>query len=98
VAPGFVLFDAWEMAGNGDGHTWARTNPWTARALLPDKRIDYILVGWPRRGGAGHVLRCSIEGVEPFDGFVPSDHYACAPSCVTKAFYFRMPKPRQPFV
>jgi hypothetical protein len=81
VAPGFVLFDAWEMAGNGSGHTWARTNPWTGRSLLPDKRIDYILVGWPRRGGggAGHVLRCSIEGVEPADGIVPSDHYAvCA--------------------
>jgi endonuclease/exonuclease/phosphatase family metal-dependent hydrolase len=27
VTPGFVLFDAWEMAGNGSGHTWARTNP-----------------------------------------------------------------------
>jgi endonuclease/exonuclease/phosphatase family metal-dependent hydrolase len=81
VAPGFVLFDAWEMAGNGSGHTWARTNPWTARSLLPDKRIDYILVGWPRRGGGGggHVLRCSIEGVEPADGVEPSDHYAvCA--------------------
>src|ERR1700761_7874485 len=79
VVPGFVLFDAWEMAGNGSGHTWARTNPWTARALLPDKRIDYILVGWPRRGGSGHIVRCSIEGAEPFDGIVPSDHYAvCA--------------------
>lgn len=79
VAPGFVLFDAWEMAGNGSGHTWAHTNPWTARALLPDRRIDYILVGWPRRDGAGHVLRCSVEGVEPSEGVVPSDHYAvCA--------------------
>ena len=79
VAPGFVLFDAWEMAGNGSGHTWTQTNPWTARALLPDKRIDYIFVGWPCRGGAGHVLRCSIEGVEPFEEVVPSDHYAvCA--------------------
>jgi endonuclease/exonuclease/phosphatase family metal-dependent hydrolase len=79
VAPGFVLFDAWEMAGKGSGHTWARTNPWTARALLPNKRIDYILVGWPRRSGAGHVVRCSIEGVEPSGDVVPSDHYAvCA--------------------
>jgi endonuclease/exonuclease/phosphatase family metal-dependent hydrolase len=76
VASGFSLFDAWEMAGDGSGHTWARSNPWTAPALLPDKRIDYILVGRPRRGGAGHVVRCSIGGTVPMDGVVPSDHYA----------------------
>ena len=47
-----------------------------APALLPDRRIDYILVGRPRRRGAGHVVRCSIEGTVPMDGIVPSDHYA----------------------
>ena len=76
VAQGFALFDAWEMAGDGSGHTWARSNPWTAPALLPDKRIDYILVGRPRRGGAGHVVACAIAGTEPVAGVVPSDHYA----------------------
>lgn len=45
-------------------------------ALLPDKRIDYVLVGRPRRGGAGHVVGCAIAGAEPVDGVVPSDHYA----------------------
>jgi endonuclease/exonuclease/phosphatase family metal-dependent hydrolase len=77
VAPKFVLFDAWEMAGEGDGHTWTRNNPWAAPTLLPDKRIDYIFTGWPRPdGGAGHVVRCSIEGVDAVNGVVPSDHYA----------------------
>ena len=76
AAPGFALFDAWEMAGTGAGHTWARGNPWAAPALLPDKRIDYILVGRPRRGGAGHVVGCAIAGTEPVAGIVPSDHYA----------------------
>jgi len=76
AAPGFALLDAWEMAGNGTGHTWARGNPWAAPALLPDKRIDYILVGRPRRGGAGHVVGCTIAGAEPVKGIVPSDHYA----------------------
>jgi hypothetical protein len=28
AAPGFALVDAWEMAGSGSGHTWARGNPW----------------------------------------------------------------------
>jgi endonuclease/exonuclease/phosphatase family metal-dependent hydrolase len=76
AAPGFVLFDAWEMAGDGPGHTWARGNPWAAPVLLPDRRIDYLLVGRPRRGGAGHVVRCAVAGTEPMKGVVPSDHYA----------------------
>jgi endonuclease/exonuclease/phosphatase family metal-dependent hydrolase len=76
AAPGFALFDAWEMAGDGSGHTWTRSNPWTEAVLLPDRRIDYILVGRPRRGGAGHVVRCSLAGTEPVAGVVPSDHYA----------------------
>jgi hypothetical protein len=33
-------------------------------------------VGRPRRGGAGHVVRCSIEGTAPMGGVFPSDHYA----------------------
>jgi endonuclease/exonuclease/phosphatase family metal-dependent hydrolase len=76
TAPGFALFDAWEMAGAGPGYTWARSNPWTLPVLLPDRRIDYVLVGRPRRGGAGHVVRCALAGTEPVDGVVPSDHYA----------------------
>lgn len=76
VARGFALFDAWEMAGDGPGHTWARSNPWTAQALLPDRRIDYILVGRPQRGGAGHVVRCTLGGTAAEAGVVPSDHYA----------------------
>src|SRR4029453_7781676 len=65
VAPDFALFDAWEMAGHGCGHTWARSNPWSAPALLPDRRIDYILVGRPRRGGAGHAVRCCLGRAAP---------------------------------
>ncbi len=76
AAPGFALLDAWEMAGSGSGHTWARANPWAEPVLLPDRRIDYLLVGRPRRGGAGHVVRCSLAGTEPIKGVVPSDHYA----------------------
>ena len=74
---GFVLFDAWDMAGERTGGiTWSRSNPWAAPALLPDRRIDYVFTGWPRRGGAGSVLDAAIIGTEPVDGVVPSDHYA----------------------
>jgi endonuclease/exonuclease/phosphatase family metal-dependent hydrolase len=73
---GFALFDAWEAGGDGSaGATWSRTNPWAAPALLPDRRIDYLLTGWPRRGGVGSVVGAALIGTAPVDGTVPSDHY-----------------------
>jgi pimeloyl-ACP methyl ester carboxylesterase len=74
AVPALFLVILW--AHLGCGHTWARSNPWTVPVLLPDRRIDCILVGRPRRGGAGHVVRCSLAGTEPITGVVPSDHYA----------------------
>jgi hypothetical protein len=74
--PGFVLFDGWGVAGPGDGATWSRTNPWTVPTLLPDRRIDYLLTGWPRPGGVGGAVASGLSGTEPVDGVVPSDHYA----------------------
>jgi endonuclease/exonuclease/phosphatase family metal-dependent hydrolase len=73
---GFVLFDAWEVGGGeGSGVTWSRSNPWAAPILLPDRRIDYLFAGWPRRGGVGSVVSAELVGTEPVDGTVPSDHY-----------------------
>ena len=77
AVPGVVLFDAWDMGGDGtSGLTWSRSNPWAAPALLPERRIDYIFTGWPRRGGVGSVVEATVIGKEPVDGIVPSDHYA----------------------
>jgi hypothetical protein len=33
-----------------------RANLWTVPTLLPDRRIDYLLTGWPRRGGVGSAV------------------------------------------
>jgi endonuclease/exonuclease/phosphatase family metal-dependent hydrolase len=79
--PGLVFHDAWEVAGTASassatGATWTNDNPYAALDLEPDRRIDYVLVGWPKAGGAGHVTRCTVEGLEPVDGVVPSDHLA----------------------
>jgi endonuclease/exonuclease/phosphatase family metal-dependent hydrolase len=74
--PGFVLFDAWDTAPPGDSATWSRANPWTMPILLPDRRIDYLMTGWPRRGGVGSAIACGRAGTAPLDGVVPSDHYA----------------------
>lgn len=79
AVPKFVLFDAWETApSHEDGNTWTNENPWAAPALLPDRRIDYILTGWPQPGGIGSVTATTIAGDEPINGIVPSDHHAVA--------------------
>lgn len=72
--PGLVFYDAWAMAGTGAGLTWSAANPWAAPALLEDRRIDYVLTPWPRRGGQGHPLDAALVGDGPLDP-VPSDHY-----------------------
>ncbi len=74
--PRLVFHDAWEVAGEGPGYTWSNANPFAACDLEPDRRIDYVFVGWPKARGAGHVVGAAVEGVEPVDGIHPSDHYA----------------------
>jgi endonuclease/exonuclease/phosphatase family metal-dependent hydrolase len=72
-----VFHDAWEVAGDpaDRGTTWSNANPYACLDLEPDRRIDYVFVGWPKAGGRGHVESCSVVGTEPVDGVVPSDHY-----------------------
>lgn len=79
--PKLVFHDAWEVAGqasssSANGATWSNDNPYARLDLEPDRRIDYVFVGWPKAGGAGHVTACRVEGLEPVDGVVPSDHLA----------------------
>ncbi len=76
---GLFFHDAWSVAGGagaGAGMTWDNANPYVAVALEPDRRIDYILVGWPEARGAGHILNCIVAGNEPVDDVWPSDHHA----------------------
>lgn len=76
AAPGLVLFDAWEVAGDGTaGYTWSNANRWAAPALLPDRRIDYLFSAWPRPHGVGHAVRCEVIGAGHGAGDPASDHY-----------------------
>lgn len=75
AVPKLVFHDAWEMAGDGPGHTWSNDNPYARLDLEVPRRIDYVYSGWPRAGGAGHCASVRVVGQEPVDGVVPSDHY-----------------------
>lgn len=73
--PKLVFHDAWEVAGDGLGNTWSNDNPYAATDLEISRRIDFVFVGWPRSGGAGHVRSCALVGTVRVEGVVPSDHY-----------------------
>ena len=74
---GVVFRDAWSVGGDGnDGYTWDNRNSFAQVELEPNRRIDYVLVGQPKGGGAGHVVSCRLAGNEPVDGVWPSDHFA----------------------
>ena len=78
LVDGLVFVDAWEASGNhGRGETWAAANPLVPkRAVHPDRRLDYVMISWPRRRNAGHVAACHLAGTEPVDGVWASDHFA----------------------
>jgi endonuclease/exonuclease/phosphatase family metal-dependent hydrolase len=80
-----VLYhDAWAVAGDGPGHTWAAGNPNADRVFAQilrqpnhQRRIDYVFVGaWHAHPDA----RCEIRSArlafdQPLDGLYASDHF-----------------------
>lgn len=77
AVPDQLLVDAWRYAAPGErGITWSRANPHAAVSGEPDARIDYVLVGPPRKGGAARVTGVRLAGDRPRGGVWPSDHAA----------------------
>lgn len=78
--PGVLVSDVWEQVGEGAGYTWRRDNPNLADSAWPDRRIDQLMVSWPRPKPAGNPVRAWLAGTEPVavDGQAvwPSDHAA----------------------
>lgn len=76
--------DAWEVAGDGPGHTWTSANA-NAAALFDQlvrqpghrRRIDYVFTGsWHAHPQARCEIRtASLAFDQPTDGVWPSDHY-----------------------
>jgi endonuclease/exonuclease/phosphatase family metal-dependent hydrolase len=74
---GLIFHDCWALAGNETpGYTWSDRNPYLANASWPRRRIDYLLVSWPRAKGQGTPTKCWNAGTAPINGIMPSDHFA----------------------
>jgi len=73
---GLVFTDAWEVAGDGPGWTWRDDNPYLGDAAWPRRRLDYVLVSWPRTKPIGQPQRAWLAGLDAVDGVHPSDHAA----------------------
>lgn len=76
--PGLVFTDAWEIAGDGTpGWTWRGDNPHLVTAGWPNRRLDYVLVSWPRPDGSPLTpVACRLAGTGDPQGLWPSDHLA----------------------
>jgi len=86
---GVVMSDAWEQAGSGPGFTWRRDNPLCADSAWPDRRIDYVMVSWPRPKPVGNPLGAFTEATAPVDldgdPVWASDHAALVVELTTPA-------------
>jgi endonuclease/exonuclease/phosphatase family metal-dependent hydrolase len=72
--------DSWRVAGARRaeleaGFTWSNRNPYARANLEPDRRIDYIFTGFPKRDGVGLLETCRVVCDGPRDGVWPSDHF-----------------------
>lgn len=79
---GIIFSDAWEQAGEGPGHTWLRANPYSIDSAWPDRRLDYLLVSWPRPKPTGNPIRAWTTGFGTGELW-PSDHLAVVADLVT---------------
>ncbi|MFW2383647.1 MAG: endonuclease/exonuclease/phosphatase family protein [Acidimicrobiales bacterium] len=71
-----IFTDSWAAVGDGPGFTWNRDNSNAVDAAFPRRRLDHVLVGWPRPKPAFNPLSAELIGVDPGpDGMHPSDHY-----------------------
>ena len=76
AVPDLVLLDAWRYAPPEDpGFTWDRRNGYQQHSIIPDSRIDYVLVGLPLHD-RGRIETARLGGNAPVNGVWPSDHFA----------------------
>lgn len=72
---GLVFSDVWPELGHGPGATYSDYNDHVVDSAWPERRLDYVMVGWPRQRPAGNPIAAERFGVDRIDGCQPSDHY-----------------------
>jgi len=81
---GTQYHDAWDIAGDGPGHTWTDRNPNAAQdieALVRQprhrRRTDYIFIGAPHAHPKAYarVRTARLAFDSPVGGVWPSDHF-----------------------
>jgi endonuclease/exonuclease/phosphatase family metal-dependent hydrolase len=76
--------DAWRVAGGrGPGYTWDNRSPFAAAEFEPDRRIDYVFVGWRRNGGPGRVESAQVVCDRPLTGTYATDHFGLVADIAT---------------
>ena len=61
---------------HSDGFTWSARNPYVARSVERNRRVDYVFVGPMKDDGPGAVLHARVVLDLPGgDGVYPSDHF-----------------------
>lgn len=71
-----LFYDAWRLGGDGGpGFTWSNRNPYAQIAIEPERRIDYILAGYPQESGIGRIESCRVVCNDEVDGVWPTDHF-----------------------
>jgi endonuclease/exonuclease/phosphatase family metal-dependent hydrolase len=67
--------DAWRVAGSrGPGFTWDNRNPYAHTVREPDRRIDYVFVGW-RHDAKGRVESARVVCDRVLTKTFASDHF-----------------------
>jgi endonuclease/exonuclease/phosphatase family metal-dependent hydrolase len=67
--------DAWRVAGaGGAGFTWDNRNPYAGKEREPDRRIDYVFVGW-RHDAKGSIESARVVCNRALTKTYPSDHF-----------------------
>ncbi|MBO0730257.1 MAG: endonuclease/exonuclease/phosphatase family protein [Acidimicrobiaceae bacterium] len=76
--PGLVFNDCWPQVRDDPGHTWVKRNPHLIDSVWPERRLDYVMVSWPRLAPLGNPVQAFLVGDGPVDGVWPSDHLGVA--------------------
>ena len=67
--------DSFGVAGEGEGATFSKRNPFAEPLREPERRIDYVFVRGPDDVQRGEPRDCRVCFDEPFEGTFPSDHF-----------------------